>query len=111
MITNRRNKDCIISYISPFSFIPNGSRVLPLSMRYASLAFPRLYLLDIISSSGISVTSLAESSLVRKCSETVVGLAILDGLSTGLRCSLERSLSRRLISPMYCLERWLYCIM
>ena len=26
--------------------------------------------------------------LVRKCSETVVGLEILDGLSTGLRCSL-----------------------
>ena len=26
------------------------------------------------------------------CSETVVGLEILDGLSTGLRCSLKRSL-------------------
>ena len=93
MITNRRNKDCI-SYISPFFFIPNGSRVLPLSMRYASLAFRRLSLLDLISSSGISVMSLAEWSLVRKCSETVVGLEILDGLSTGLRCSLKRSLSR-----------------
>ena len=90
MITNRRNKDCI-SYISPFLFIPNGSRVLPLSMRYASLAFRRLSLLDLISSSGISVMSLAEWSLVRKCSETVVGLEILDGLSTGLRCSLKRS--------------------
>ena len=29
-------------YISPFSFIPNGSRVFPLSMRYASLAFRTL---------------------------------------------------------------------
>ena len=25
--------------------------------------------------------------------------------STGLRCSLKRSLSRRLVSPMYCLEQ------
>ena len=36
--------------------------------------------------------------MVRKCSETVVGLEILDGLSTGLRCSLKRSLSRRLVT-------------
>ena len=36
--------------------------------------------------------------MVRKCSETVVGLEILDGLSTGLRCSLKRSLSRSLVS-------------
>ena len=43
--------------------------------------------------------------------ETVVGLEILDGLSTGLRCSLKRSLSRCLVSPMYCLEQWLHCIM
>ena len=30
--------------------------------------------------------------MVRKCFETVVGLEILEGLSTGLRCSLKRSL-------------------
>ena len=42
--------------------------------------------------------------IISKCSETVVGLEILDGLSTGLRCSLKRSLSRRL-------EQWLLCIM
>ena len=24
---------------------------------------------------------------------------------------LKRSLSRRLVSPMYCLEQWLHCIM
>ena len=48
--------------------------------------------------------------MVRKCSETVVGLEILDGLSTGLRCSLKRSLSRRLVSPMYCLEQWLVAL-
>ena len=88
-------------------FIPNGSRVLPLSMRYASLAFPTLSLLDF----AISVMSLAEWSLVRKCSETVVGLEIVDGLSTDLRCSLKRSLSRRLVSPLHCLEQSLHCIM
>ena len=41
----------------------------------------------------------------KKCSETVVGLEILDGLSTGLRLSLKLSLSRRLASPMYCLRQ------
>ena len=34
-------------------------------------------------------------SLERKCSETVVGLERFVCLSTGLRCSLKRSLSRR----------------
>ena len=29
--------------------------------------------------------------IISKCSEAVVGLEILDGLSTGLRCSLKRS--------------------
>ena len=49
--------------------------------------------------------------IISKCSETVVSLEIIDGLSTGLRCSLKRSLSRRLVSPRYCLEQWLHCIM
>ena len=31
----------------------------------------------------------------------MVGLEILDGLSTVLRCSLKRSLSHRLVSPMF----------
>ena len=39
----------------------------------------------------------------KKCSDTVVGLEVLVCLSTGLRCSLKRSLSLRLVSPMYCL--------
>ena len=38
----------------------NVSRVLPLSMRYASLAFRTLSLLDLMSSSEISVMSLAQ---------------------------------------------------
>ena len=63
-------------YISYFFYsLPNGLRVL-LSMRYASQAFRTLSLLDLMSSSGISVMSLAEKSLVRKCSETEVGLEI-----------------------------------
>ena len=37
--------------------------------------------------------SLALWSLERKCSETAVGLEMLVRLSTGLRCSLKRSLS------------------
>ena len=92
-------------------FIPNGSRVLPLSMRCASLAFCTLSLLDLMSSCAISVMSLAEWSLVRKCSESVVGLEIVDGLSTDLRRSLKWSLSRHLVSPLHCLEQWLHCIM
>ena len=56
-----------------------------LSMRYASLRFRTPSLLDLMSASGISVMSLAEWSLVRKCSDTVAGLEILEGLSTGLR--------------------------
>ena len=42
-------------------------------------------------------------SLERKCSEAVVGLERFVCLSNGLRCLLKRSLSRRFVSPMYCL--------
>ena len=58
MITNKRNKDCIIFYLS--YLIPEGSRLLPLLLRYASLAFRTLSLLDLMSSTEISVMSLAE---------------------------------------------------
>ena len=47
-------------YISSSLLLPNGSRVLPLSMRYASVAFRTLSLLDLMSSNGISVISLAK---------------------------------------------------
>ena len=46
-------------YISTFLSIPKGLRVLPLSMKYASLAF-RALSLYLMRSSGISVMSLAE---------------------------------------------------
>ena len=45
--------------------------------------------------------SVALRLLERKRSETAVGLEMLVCLSTGLRCSLKRSLSHRLVSPMY----------
>ena len=82
-------------HISSFLLIPKGSRVLPLSMRYASLAFRALSLLDLMRSSGISVMSLAECQLV---------------------CSVRRNgpfkdKSCGLVSPMYCLKKWLHCIM
>ena len=88
-------------YISSFLFIPYGSSILPLSkiqqgahticfcsrllfyskctgftvcFTYSDISLLTLSLLDLMSSSGISVMSSAEWSLVRKCFETVVGL-------------------------------------
>ena len=58
MITNKRNKDCVTFHL--FYLIPEGSRVLPLLLRYACLAFRTLSLLDLMSTSGISAMSLAE---------------------------------------------------
>ena len=37
-----------------------------------------------------------------KCSETVVGLDLMLVLSTARLCSLNLSLRRRLVSPIYC---------
>ena len=62
MITSKRNKDCVTFHLS--YLIPEGSRVLPLLLRYASLAFRTLSLLDLMSTSGISAMSLAEWSFV-----------------------------------------------
>ena len=58
MITNKRNKDCVTFHL--FYLKPEGSRVLPLFLRYACLAFRTLSLLDLMSTSGISAMSLAE---------------------------------------------------
>ena len=43
--------------------------------------------------------SVARWLLLRKCSDTVVGVEGLVCLSTGLRCSLKRSLSLGLVFP------------
>ena len=57
MITNKRNEDCITFHLL---LIPEGSRVLPLSMRCASLAFCTLSVLDLMSSTGINLKSFTE---------------------------------------------------
>ena len=54
MITNRRNKDCITFHLSYLCLMVQEL------MRYDSQAFRTLSLLDLISSSGMSVMSLAE---------------------------------------------------
>ena len=48
---------------------------------------------------------------VRKCSEAVVGLDLVLGLSMVQRCSLKRSFKRRFVSPMYCKLQQLRWIM
>ena len=40
-----------------------------------------------------------------------VGLDLVSVLSTERLCSLHLSLRRRLVSPMYCKEQRLHCIM
>ena len=80
--------------------------VAPLALR--TLVLSRL---DLIGSRAISSMSEALWSLERKCSETVVGLELFVCLSTGLRCSFKQSLSRRFVSPMYCLWQRLQCTM
>ena len=66
-------------------------------MRYASLAFRTQ--LSLLNSSGMKfdVVGRVIITVVRK--RTVVGLEMLDRLSTRLRCSSKGSLSRRMVSP------------
>ena len=60
--SNSYCKKCIKFHLSSYLGIkiPNGSGVLPLSMRYACLAFRTLSLLNLMSSSEVSVMSLVE---------------------------------------------------
>ena len=82
MTTKRRNKDCITFHLSYLYLKVQEFYLSWWGM--PSLAFRTLSLLELASSSGMSMMSLAEWSLIRKCFDTVVGLEILDGLSTGL---------------------------
>ena len=66
---------------------------------YASLVFRTLVSIKFYSGMKFDVVGRVIITVVRKCSETVVGLEMLDRLSTGLRCSLKWSLSRRMVSP------------
>ena len=58
MITDKGNKECITFHLS-YSYLM-VQEFSPLSMRYASLSFRTLSLLDLMSSSGISAMLLAE---------------------------------------------------
>ena len=65
-------------------------------MRYVSLAVRTLSRLDSTGSRGtiyISWMSVALWLLHKKCSNTMVGLELLVCFSTGLRCSLKRSVA------------------
>ena len=72
-------------------------------MRYASLAL-RTVTIRFTSSSGISCMSVALCMLDKKCSDTVVGLELLAFVvNRSAMFVKKRSLSLRLVSPMYCL--------
>ena len=59
-------------------------------MRYASLAFRTLVSIKFYSGMKFGVVGRVIITVVRKCPKAVVGLEMLDRLSTGLRCSLSR---------------------
>ena len=81
-----------------------------LSIRWASRAFLTESRLLWISSSGIRRTSLMEWPGWLKCSEIGVGLISWLWLRIERRCSPKRSLSWRLVSPMYCFPHFLHSI-
>ena len=75
-------------------FIPRNHDVFPLCIKWwSSLGFLTGSRLLRVSSSGIKMTSLIECPAWLKCKETGVG--------SDRRCSPDRSLSWRLVSPMY----------
>ena len=83
-------------------FRPWGSRVMALSIKCDSLALRTESHEERIFSSGINCMSVWEwLEWERKCSETVVGLDLMLVLSTARVCSLNLSLRRRLVSPIY----------
>ena len=83
-------------------FRPWGSRVMALSIKCDSLALRTESREEWIFSSGINCMSVWEwLEWERKCSETVVGLDLMLVLSTARLCSLNLSLRRRLVSPIY----------
>ena len=84
-------------------FRPWGSRVMALPFKCDSLASRTKSREEWIFSSGINSMSVWEwLEWERKCSETVVGLDLMLVLPTARLCSLNLSLRRRLVSPIYC---------
>ena len=83
-------------------FRPSGDRVLPLSMRYSSLALRRDMLRVGCNSSGISSMSAIEWPGWFKWEGTAAAGFAWSGLFVGCLCSLRRSRSVRLVSLIYC---------
>ena len=74
-----------------------------LSIKCDSLALRTESREEWIFSSGINSMSVWEwLEWERKCLETVVGLDLMLVLPTARLCSLNLSLRRRLVSPVYC---------
>ena len=89
---------------SSLLFMPNGSNVLALFMRWASRAFRTESRLLCMSSIGMRRTSLIEWPAWLKWSDTGVVVLSCWWFRIERRCSPKRSLSWRLVSPMY--WRW-----
>ena len=89
---------------SSLLFMPNGCNVLALFIRWASRAFLTESRLLCISSIGIRRTSLIEWPAWLKWSDTGVVVPSCWSFRIERRCSPKRSLSWRLVSPMY--WRW-----
>ena len=86
---------------SPRLFIPRGDNAFPLCIKWASLAFLTASQLLLLSSSGMRWTPLIECPGLLKCRETGAGSLSWWWLKMVLRCSLNFSLSWRLVSLMY----------
>ena len=83
-------------------FIPRHDDVFPLCIKWwSSLGFLTGSRFLRMSSSGIKMTSLIECPAWLKCKETGVGSLSWRWFKMDRRCSPDRSLSWRLVSPMY----------
>ena len=89
---------------SSLLFMPNGCHVLALLIRWASRAFLTESRLLIMSSIGMRRTSLIEWLAWLKWSDTGVVVVSCWWFRIERRCYPKRSLSWRLVSPMY--WRW-----
>ena len=89
---------------SSLLFMPDGCNVLALVIKWASRAFLTESRLLRMSSIGMRRTSLIEWLAWLECSDTGVVVMSCWWFKIELRCSPKRSLSWRLVSPMY--WRW-----
>ena len=92
-----------ILYQRPSSrlFIPRGDNVFPLCIKWAYETFLTGSRLLRMSTSGIKMTSLIDCPAWLKCKETGVWSLSWWWFKMDQQCSPNRSLSWRLVSPMY----------